>query len=142
MTADRAVYRAFQFGLGIFGLTALLGLANATRIFGALSQDTLLTHLHSGTLGWITMGVFGVTIWLFTGSGASLSRNVLWSGIVTAAYVLAFWSGNFTARSITGRLDLLGLLYWWWWALIQALRAGLGRETSRRVRSAEGWSFW
>src|SRR5438874_5348224 len=94
MTADRAVYRAFQFGLGIFGLTALLGLANATRIFGALSQDTLLTHLHSGTLGWITMGVIGVTIWVFAGAGPTLARNVAISGAVTAAYVLAFWSGN------------------------------------------------
>jgi hypothetical protein len=127
MTADRAVYRAFQFGLGIFGLTALLGLANATRIFGALSQDTLLTHLHSGTLGWITMGVFGVTIWLFAGSGAALSRNILWSGVVTAAYVLAFWSGNFPARAITGTLELLVILYWWWWALSQAMREGFGR---------------
>jgi hypothetical protein len=125
--ADRAVYRAFQFGLGIFGLTALLGLANATRIFGALSRDTLLTHLHSGTLGWITMGVIGVTIWLFAGSGASLSRNILWSGLVTAAYVLAFWSGNFPARAITGTLELLVILYWWWWALSQARREGFGR---------------
>lgn len=127
MIADRAVYRAFQFGLGIFGLTALLGLANATRIFGALSQDTLLTHLHSGTLGWITMGVFGVTIWLFAGSGGSLSRNVLWSGLVTAAYVLAFWSGNFPARAISGTLELVVILYWWWWAVSQARREGFGR---------------
>jgi hypothetical protein len=127
MTADRAVYRAFQFGLGIFGLTALLGLANATRIFGALSQDTLLTHLHSGTLGWITMGVIGVTIWLFAGTGGSLSRNVGLSGLATALYVLAFWSGNFPARAIFGTLELLVILYWWWWALSQARREGFGR---------------
>ncbi|MDQ6857973.1 MAG: hypothetical protein M3Z65_03145 [Chloroflexota bacterium] len=126
MTADRAVYRAFQFGLGIFGLTALLGLANATRIFGALSQDTLLTHLHSGTLGWITMGVIGVAIWLFAGRGETLSRNVMLSGLVTAAYVLAFWSGNFPARAITGTLELLVVLYWWWWALSQARSEGFG----------------
>lgn len=127
MTADRAVYRAFQFGLGIFGLTALLGLANGTRIFGALSQDTLLTHLHSGTLGWITMGVFGVAIWMFAGHGETLSRNVMISGLVTAAYVLAFWSGNFPARAITGTLELLVILYWWWWALAQARAEGFGR---------------
>lgn len=127
MTADRAVYRAFQFGLGIFGLTALLGLANATRIFGALSQDTLLTHLHSGTLGWITMGVIGVTIWLFAGAGGSLSRYVGLSGLATALYVLAFWSGNFPARAITGSLELLVILYWWWWAVSQARREGFGR---------------
>lgn len=127
MTADKAVYRAFQFGLGIFGLTALLGLANATRIFGALSPDTLLTHLHSGTLGWITMGVIGVTIWLFAGSGGTLSRNVALSGLATALYVLAFWSGNFPARAIFGTLELLVILYWWWWALSQARREGFGR---------------
>jgi hypothetical protein len=127
MTADRAVYRAFQFGLGIFGLTALLGLANATRIFGALSQDTLLTHLHSGTLGWITMGVIGVAIWLFTGRGETLSRNVTFSGLVTAAYVLAFWSWNFAARAISGTLELLVILYWWWWAIAQARAEGFGR---------------
>jgi hypothetical protein len=127
MPADRAVYRAFQFGLGIFGLTALLGLANATRIFGELSRDTLLTHLHSGTLGWITMGVIGVTIWLFAGRGEILSRNVLLSGLVTAAYVLAFWSGNFPARAITGSLELLVILYWWWWAWGRALAEGFGK---------------
>lgn len=127
MIADRAVYRAFQFGLGIFGLTALLGLANATRIFGALSQDTLLTHLHSGTLGWITMGVIGVTLWVFAGNGATLARNVGLSGVATAAYVLAFWSGNFPARAIFGTLELIVILYWWWWAVTQARREGFGR---------------
>ena len=127
MTADRAVYRAFQFGLGIFALTALLGLANATRIFGALSPDTLLTHLHSGTLGWITMGVIGVTIWMFAGTGGTLSRNVGLSGVATALYVLAFWSGNFPARATFGTLELLVILYWWWWAGSQAMREGFGR---------------
>ena len=127
MTADRAVYRAFQFGLGIFGLTALLGLANATRIFGALSQDTLLTHLHSGTLGWITMGVIGVAIWMFAGSGGTLSRNVLLSGIATALYVLAFWSGYFPARAIFGALELIVVFYWWFWILGRAGREGFGR---------------
>jgi len=125
--ADRAVYRAFQFGLGIFALTALLGLANATRVFGALSTDTLLTHLHSGTLGWITMGVIGVTIWMFAGNGGTLSRNVGLSGVATALYVLAFWSGNFPARALFGTLELLVILYWWWWAASQAMREGFGR---------------
>jgi hypothetical protein len=138
MTADKAVYRAFQFGLGIFGLTALLGLANATRIFGELSRDTLLTHLHSGTLGWITMGVIGVTIWLFAGSGGSLARNVTLSGLVTAFYVLAFWSGNLPARAITGTLELLVILYWWWFAASAAMREGFGRINVPKLSVALG----
>src|SRR2546423_358518 len=76
-----ATARAFQYGLFIFTLTALLGLANATQLFGALDRNTLLTHLHSGTLGWITMGVIGLSIWIFGGSGATLARNVMLSAI-------------------------------------------------------------
>lgn len=127
MNGRVAVGQAFQYGLIIFILTALIGLANATKVFGTLSQDTLLTHLHSGTLGWITMGVLGVTIWIFGGNGASLSRNVMITAVATAAYVLAFWSGNFMARFIFGAIELLVILYWWWWALSQARAEGFGR---------------
>src|SRR5436189_4564141 len=122
MRQRAAVGQAFQFALIIFTLTVLLGLLNAFQFFGPLDRDTLLTHLHSGTLGWITMGVIGVTIWLFAGAGPTLARNVAISGVVTAAYVLAFWSGNFPARAITGSLELLVILYWWRWAWSQALR--------------------
>jgi hypothetical protein len=119
--------RAFQYGLIIFTLTALLGLANATQLFGALDRNTLLTHLHSGTLGWITMGVIGLTIWIFGGSGSALARNVMLSAVATAAYVIAFWSGNFQARAIFGTLELLVVLYWWWFAVSRGMAEGFGR---------------
>jgi hypothetical protein len=122
-----ATARAFQYGLIIFTLTALLGLANATQLFGALDRNTLLTHLHSGTLGWITMGVIGLSIWIFGGSGATLARNVMVSAIATAAYVLAFWSGNFQARAIFGTIELLVVLYWWWFAVSRGMAEGFGR---------------
>ena len=122
-----ATARAFQYGLFIFTLTALLGLANATQVFGALDRNTLLTHLHSGTLGWITMGVIGLSIWIFGGSGATLARNVMLSAIATAAYVLAFWSGNFQARAIFGTIELLVVLYWWWFAVSRGMALGFGR---------------
>jgi hypothetical protein len=122
-----ATARAFQYGLIIFTLTALLGLANATQLFGALDRNTLLTHLHSGTLGWITMGVIGLSIWIFGASGPTLARNVMLSAIATAAYVLAFWSGNFQARAIFGTIELLVVLYWWWFAVSRGMAEGFGR---------------
>jgi len=122
-----ATARAFQYGLIIFTLTALLGLANATQLFGTLDRNTLLTHLHSGTLGWITMGVIGLSIWIFGGSGATLTRNVMVSAVATAAYVLAFWSGNFQARAIFGTIELLVVLYWWWFAVSRGMAEGFGR---------------
>jgi hypothetical protein len=127
MAAPAASARAFQYGLLIFTLTALLGLANATQLFGALDRNTLLTHLHSGTLGWITMGVIGISIWIFGGSGSTVARNVMLSAVATAAYVLAFWSGNFQARAIFGTIELLVVLYWWWFAVSRGIAEGFSR---------------
>src|SRR2546425_12501283 len=94
MTYPAGATRAFQYGLGIFALTALLGLTNATKIIGDVDRNTLLTHLHSGTLGWITMGVFGIAVALFGRNGSAVGPNVTLSALATAAYVLPFWSGN------------------------------------------------
>jgi hypothetical protein len=118
------VRSAFQYGLAIFTLTALLGLANATQVFGALDRNALLTHLHSGTLGWITMGVIALTVWVF--GGRDMNMAVRLSALATAAYVLAFWSGNFPARAIFG-LAMLAVVYgWWWFAFSRGLGDGFG----------------
>jgi len=116
---------AFQYGLLIFTLTALIGLANATQLFGTLDRATLLTHLHSGTLGWITMGVIGLAIWMF--GGASMNTAVRLSALSTAAYVLAFWSNNFTARATFGVTELLVVYFWWWWVVSRGRSEGFGR---------------
>ncbi len=120
-----ATRSAFQYGLVIFALTALLGLANATQLFGALDRNTLLTHLHSGTLGWITMGVIGLSIWLFGAEGKNMAIRV--SAASTAAYVLAFWSGNFYARGIFGVTELAVVYYWWWFVVSRGMAEGFGR---------------
>ena len=120
-----ATRSAFQYGLVIFALTALLGLANATQLFGALDRNTLLTHLHSGTLGWITMGVIGLSIWLFGAEGKNTAIRV--SAASTAAYVLAFWSGNFYARGIFGVTELAVVYYWWWFVVSRGMAEGFGR---------------
>ena len=46
MTYPLGAARAFQYGLGIFALTALIGLTNATKIIGDIDRNTILTHLH------------------------------------------------------------------------------------------------
>jgi hypothetical protein len=121
-----ATVRAFQYGLAIFALTVLLGLVNATKIIGEIDRNALLTHLHSGTLGWITMGVFAVAIALFGGNGQTLARNVLLSAIATAAYVLAFWHGNAYLRAAFGVLEMAVIVGWWWWVVQRAMARGYG----------------
>jgi hypothetical protein len=133
MTYPQGAARAFQYGLGIFALTALIGLVNATKIVGDVDRNTLLTHLHSGTLGWITMGVFGVALALFGGNGSTVGRNVLLSALATAAYVLAFWSGNFYARAAFGVIELVVIVGWWWWAVQRTMSEGYGRLSNPKL---------
>jgi hypothetical protein len=133
MTHPQGAARAFQYGLGIFALTALIGLANATKIFGDIDRNALLTHLHSGTLGWITMGVFGIALALFGRNGSMIGPSVLLSALATAAYVLAFWSGNFYARAIFGVVMLATIFGWWAWVLYRASAQGYGRLTNPQL---------
>src|SRR5438093_10257717 len=118
--ARAEVTQAFQYGLIIFTLTALLGLANATGVFGALDRNTLLTHLHSGTLGWITMGVIGIAVLLFARGGDDLAAPVMLSALSTAAYVMAFWSGVYILRGVFGLSELAVIVYWWWFVYTRA----------------------
>lgn len=133
MTAPTAISRGFQYALGIFALTALIGVLNATKLIGDLNQDTLLTHLHSGTLGWITMGVFSVAAWLFGANSPALGRNIALTALATAAYVLAFWSGNFTARAVFGAIELLVIVVWWWWVASRSVGEGLGKISNPKL---------
>ena len=124
MRQRAAVGQAFQFGLIIFTLTALLGLLNAFQISGPLDRDTLLTHLHSGTLGWITMGVIGIAIWMFARDREDLDAPVILSALATAAYVMAFWSGVFILRGVFGLAELAVIVYWWWFVYTRAQAQG------------------
>lgn len=115
----------------IFTVTALIGLINGQRIV-QLSQDVLLTHVHSGTLGWITLGVFALSLWLFSAGGAVSrpSQYVRWLSIVAAVavpcYVAAFLSGNYVARAIFGVPVLLVVLGFFGWVIAMAGKAPNG----------------
>ncbi|OLC21514.1 MAG: hypothetical protein AUH33_01745 [Chloroflexi bacterium 13_1_40CM_68_21] len=57
MTYPAGATRAFQYGLGIFALTALIGLTNAAKIIGDVDRNTLLTIFTRGRSGgsrWVS----------------------------------------------------------------------------------------
>lgn len=97
-------------GLVIYTVTVLIGLINGFH-FVELSRDVLLTHLHAGTLGWITLGAFAAAYWLYAGAGARMdghARGVAMAmAIAVPLYVAAFLWGNFVARAVTGTPVLL-----------------------------------
>jgi len=82
--------------------------------------------VHAGTLGWITLSVFAISIWVF-GEGAPQGTNqyIRWSSMLAAIsvplYVLAFLSGNYIARAVFGVPVLLVMIAFLGWI---AARAG------------------
>jgi hypothetical protein len=97
-------------GLVIYTVTVLIGLFNGFHIVD-LSRAVLLTHLHAGTLGWITLGAFAAAYWLYAGAGATMdghARGVAMAmAIAVPLYVAAFLSGNLVLRAIFGTPVLL-----------------------------------
>ena len=110
----------FRAALLVFTVTVSIGILNGFH-FVTLPRQVLLTHVHAGTLGWITLGVIAICFWLF-GDDAPVASNgrVVQALSVLAAigipiYVLAFLSGNLLARAIFGfpvLIAIVGVLIW------------------------------
>jgi len=116
----RNLFRAAQV---IFVITVVIGILNGTDVWD-VPRNTLLTHVHAGTLGWITLSIFGAAIWIF-GSPDDNSSNTLanFSIVALALYVLAFWSGDILnieetiQRPIGGTLAFIAMVWMFVWAL-------------------------
>src|SRR5207249_4828687 len=97
----------FQAGLLVFTITVAIGILNGFH-FVTLPRQVLLTHVHAGTLGWITLGVIAICLWLFgeetttPGNSRAVQALSLLAAIGIPIYVLAFLSGNLLARAIFG----------------------------------------
>jgi len=124
----------FQAAMLVFVITVAIGIVNGLHLVGQLSQDVLLTHVHAGTLGWITLSVFAVSLWLFGEGKVPKSRPVRVMSILAAVcvpvYVLAFLSGNFIARAIFGFPVLLLMIGFFGWIVARSLQ---GRLTVARL---------
>lgn len=123
--APPGVRNLFRAALVIFVITVIIGILNGTDVWEP-PRHTLLTHVHAGTLGWITLSIFGGAIWMF-GSPGDKSSNTLanFSIVALALYVLAFWSGDILnieetiQRPIGGTLAFIAMVWMFVWALRQ-----------------------
>jgi hypothetical protein len=116
----------------VFTMTVVIGILNGQQIVTAQDRDVRLAHVHSGTLGWITLSVLALCLWLF-GAGESSPRGrtvVRWLSVLAAisvpCYVLAFLSGNLLARAIFGTPVLLAIAGFLVWILARSRRVRLG----------------
>ena len=115
------VRNLFRAALVIFVITVVIGILNGTDVWEP-PRNTLLTHVHAGTLGWLTLSIFGGAIWMF-GSPEDRSSNAVanFSIVALSLYVLAFWSVDLTTssvqRPIGGVLAFIAIVWMFVWVL-------------------------
>jgi hypothetical protein len=138
----------FISALLLFVFTIVVGILNGLDIYDP-DHDTLITHVHAGTLGWISLAVSGTGLLMFT-RGRDLSeteqargKTLAWA--MTAAitlYVIAFligdrMPGDRIQRPIAGTLLFFVVIWYVVW-LFQSNRA-YDRSSVARLGMILAW---
>lgn len=123
----------FTAGLLLFVVTIVVGILNGIDVWEP-DHDTLIGHVHAGTLGWITMGVAGIGFLMFSANRevsaaeADQARSLAWAtvGAITL-YVGAFFLGDTLfddriQRPIVGTILFVVVLWYLVW-LVGAYRS-------------------
>lgn len=107
--------------MAIFVITVVLGILNGTDLVD-LPHGVLLAHVHSGTLGWITLSIFAAAAWIF---GSATMPRLLRDGSIAAValYVAAFWADIRSLRPVAGTLMLAAIV----WFAVWVFRTRAGR---------------
>ena len=123
-----SIRTTYQAALLVFVVTVVIGILNGTDLVD-FGRDVILTHVHAGTLGFLTLSIIATTFWIFSDDGrapvsASSTRTLSWLAAASiVAYVAAFYTGSLPARAILA-LPVLATIVWFLWWCWQALSAG------------------
>ena len=140
----REIRWLFQTALLMFLITIGLGMARGLGLVDFENRNQSLTHLHSGTIGWITLGIFAAVLWLYGGREARhagdgfVTTTALILVVSVPLYLLAWWTGNLPFRAVTGAAVLLGIVMYVGWVVRQAALVGYRRLTTPRLGAAIG----
>ncbi len=107
--------------LVIFLVTIVIGILNGLDVWDP-GREMLLTHVHAGTLGWITVAVIAVALLMFGGDAdeaTARGARTLAIGVVVAAslYVITFATTQGILRPIGGTLMLAAIVWAFVWVL-------------------------
>jgi len=103
----------FLVAMAVFVLNIGIGILNGADAV-EFDRNQLLTHVHAGTIGWLTLTIVASSFVLFR---AADRRLMLVLAILVPIYVAAFYTGNFALRAVGGALLLIAiawLLIWLW----------------------------
>ena len=120
----REVLLLLQVAMVVFIWTVVIGILNGTDMVD-FNRKTVLSHVHAGTLGWITMCVFAASLWLFGGAANALA--VKCARILTVAAIIALPAFAFTffltygnGRPIMGSFALATIIGFFLWVAWRA----------------------
>ncbi len=109
-----AVRRLLAAGLAVFVITIVIGILNGIDAV-EFGRSTILTHVHAGTLGWLTLAIVAGAIWMFDPASPTADRLGNATIIAVLIYIVGFWTGNDVFRPIAGTLMfvvVIGLVGW------------------------------
>ena len=116
----RAARDLYLTAMLLFVVTIVIGILNGADAVD-FDRNQLLTHVHAGTVGWMSLAIVATAFLLFRSSDTLLT----WALAITVpGYVIAFYTGNFPFRAATGVLVLLAIA----WLLVWLWRSFLGGD--------------
>ncbi|MBI2862463.1 MAG: hypothetical protein HYX89_06565 [Chloroflexi bacterium] len=127
----REITVLFQAAMVIFIVTVLVGILNGLNVV-EFDRKTLMTHVHAGTLGWITLGVLAACLWFFSGSELSAANRRFLSATGALAivsflwYVFAFFNGDPSLRAISSVPVFVAIAGFFGWVIAQSRSIRLG----------------
>jgi hypothetical protein len=99
--------------MAVFVVNIVIGILNGADVV-EFDRNQILTHVHAGTVGWLTLTIVASTFLLFQ---ATDRRLMIALAVLVPIYVLAFYTGSFVFRAIGGVALLIAvgwLLIWIW----------------------------
>ena len=108
--------------MAVFVLNIIIGILNGADAV-AFDHNQILTHVHAGTVGWLTLTIVASTFLLFR---AADRRLMLALAILVPIYVVAFYTGSFPFRALGGTALLVVIA----WVLIWVWQQFLAGERS------------
>lgn len=118
---DQRVRLTLQIAMLIFVWTIGIGILNGLDIV-EFERELLLSHLHGGTLGWMTLGILAFAQWLFarSGGGDSIRTFAILAMAAIPLYVVAFATTTGILRPIAGTAVWFALIGFAAWAFMRA----------------------
>jgi hypothetical protein len=103
----------FLIAMAVFVINIAIGILNGADAI-EFDHNQILTHVHAGTVGWLTLAIVASSFLLF---GVADRWLMLALAAMVPLYVVAFYTGSFELRALTGTALLLvigWLLVWLW----------------------------